>query len=200
MTIAYVSRPMFHESSCGDQGADWLTGEEQILALADGLGHGPEAESAAKAALEYLDGHLDLGFEALFAGCDAAIRKTRGVALEVVRIGLDGLLRHAGIGNTQARIWSPRRAAERRVVRLSGDPGIVGGGYRRLRPNQLQLEAGDLVILYSDGIQDKFDPAQYDYPLQISPAQLAGQLLNDWAKYHDDAAIMIYRQPEAGQP
>lgn len=186
---AIARRSLMNAAANGDQCRIWQCGPDQLLAMADGLGHGPEAEIAALAALDFVESHLEQPLSSLFEGCDRALRGTRGTALELLRISPGGA-EYAGIGNTGARIW---QAAHQRSLRLSGDYGIVGAGFRRLNPRPLSLAAGDLVVLHTDGISEKFDLKAYPALTSIALPTLAQQLLQDWGKSHDDAAVLIYR-------
>jgi len=55
--------------------------------------------------MDYVAEHLEDPLPALFAGCDRAIRHTRGVAMGVAVIDKEaGTLTYAGVGNTRALI------------------------------------------------------------------------------------------------
>lgn len=189
LRIEAVQRALMQAPACGDQSDSWQHATGWTLCLVDGLGHGELAQIAALAALDYVKAHLEEPLEALFKGCDLALRGTRGVAMSVVRIDADGSLESAGIGNTQVRIW--RRNPADKSIRLSGNYGIVGGGYRSLKPERLQLESDDLLILHSDGISDRFDLQEIEHGLLEDPGLLAAHLLSNWGRALDDAAVMV---------
>jgi len=162
--------------------------------MADGLGHGPFAEKAARAAVEYVAGHLAEPLPALFAGCDQAIRRTRGVALGVAVVDEEaGRLTHAGVGNTRAMIVRGGRV----VFHLSSNYGIVGAGYRKLTPETVPLSPGDLVILYTDGIKGRVDVSAYHDAQRGDVGQLAERILQDWGRETDDAAVLVFRSEES---
>lgn len=193
LQIEAVRRALMLDSACGDQYAYWHDGDCWMLCLVDGLGHGLPAEQAALAAIDYVGAHRGQDLSAIFAGCDKALRGTRGVAMSLMQLRAGSLV-YAAIGNTQARIC---RTATGKCERLLGNYGIVGGGYRRLQPQRATLVAQDLLILHSDGISDKFDIPAYDASLRGDPARLAARLLTDWGKALDDAAVMVARyEPE----
>lgn len=189
MQHAIAARALFNASASGDQCRVWHDTAGSWLCMVDGLGHGPEAEAAALAALDYVEAHRAQPLSLLFSGCDRALRGTRGVAMELIHIGPAGALTYAGIGNTAARHW---QGGPGRSERLSGNYGIVGGGYRSLTPRKSQIAAGDLLILHTDGISEKFDLSAYR-DCFAEPARLAQRLLLDWGKAHDDAAVLVYR-------
>src|SRR5258705_7337173 len=56
-----------------------------LLAVVDGLGHGPEAAVVARAAIATLIRHADAPLESLMRRCHGAALQTRGVAMGLVR-------------------------------------------------------------------------------------------------------------------
>jgi len=105
MQVAVAKSSFLNDPHCGDQAGHWQTGPKTTLCVADGIGHGEDAERAARAAMDYVAEHLEDPLPALFAGCDRAIRHTRGVAMGVAVIDKEaGTLTYAGVGNTRALI------------------------------------------------------------------------------------------------
>ena len=141
--------------------------------------------------MDYVGGHLDASLEQLFAGCDQALRHTRGVAMGVVVADLDArTATHAGIGNTRAVLVSRSTSTE---VRLTSNPGIVGGGYKRLSPQSLTVEAGDLLLLYTDGVPEFIDLDHLGDALRSDVQALADRILQEWALETDDAGVLVLR-------
>lgn len=191
MQVAIAKQALRGDPHCGDQCAAWEHGNKITLCVADGLGHGEYAEEASRAAVAYVGQHLCESLEKIFAGCDSAVRHTRGVAMGIAVIDTEAqTVTFGGVNNIRMMIvgQKTRRARCRH--------GIVGGGYKRFMPEALPLAPGDLVILYSDGLKEfprLPDTAAADCPdLQ----RLADQLLQDWDCGTDDAAILIYRREE----
>ena len=181
-------RPKSGEHLCGDQVGWWSVAGRVRLALADGLGHGPEAyEAAIRAMLQIRE--LDrLGLDDLFARCDEGLARTRGVALAVVDvIPEEGAILHAAVGNVRTLI-----VQEGKVKRLAGARGIVGAGFGQLRLERLAINPGDWIALFSDGIRENASLAESLTGDRASD-QLAEQLLSDWASDRDDASLLIYR-------
>lgn len=190
MRIAKASRALMQANACGDQSEFWDLNPGWLLCMVDGIGHGELAEAAALAAIDYVAAHQLTPFDSLFADCDRVLRPTRGVAMSLIRIDDTGAFEYAGIGNTQGRLY---RADGSKPLRLLGDYGIVGGGYRKLRPQSDSLLPGDLLILFTDGIDDKFDLLGYGPDLLAELPKLAVLMLQDWGRSHDDAALLLYR-------
>ncbi|MBL7062629.1 MAG: SpoIIE family protein phosphatase [Anaerolineae bacterium] len=196
MRVAIAKRAFPGDPHCGDECAWWQSGREVTLCIVDGLGHGEHAERTARAAVEYVAGHLAQPLVDIFAGCDQALRRTRGAAMGIAVIDIGegedeeaGTLTYAGIGNTRAMIV--REACP--VVGLSSNYGIVGGGYRKLTPETVGLKPGDLVILTSDGIKEQCDILAYGDALRGDVQRLAEKILQDWGRETDDAAVLVFR-------
>lgn len=189
LNVAWAARPCRDESACGDRCGWWSTSERIVLALADGLGHGPAAAAAADLAMNAIGIGLGDGCEEIFAACDFALRNTRGAALAVAIVDRK---RHrlvlAAVGNIRALLLTAGKD-----LRLGGARGIVGAGYAPLLPETLPLAGGDVLVLYSDGL-DEF-AAVRDTVANAGPSarQQAEHMLQRWARADDDAAVLVYR-------
>jgi len=193
MQVAIVKRSFFGDPHCGDECAYWQSDGKAILCIADGLGHGEEAEQAAQAAVDYVARHLAQPLADIFAGCDRALHRTRGVTMGIAVIDKEAeTLTYAGVGNPRAMIV---RGAPP-VVCLSNNYGIVGGGYRKLTPETVELHPGDLVILTSDGIKERCDVLAYGEMLHGNVHRLAERILHDWGRETDDVAVLVFRNEE----
>lgn len=164
--------------------------------MVDGTGHGIEAAKAAYAAVDYVGSHVYDSLETIFAGCDKALRPTRGAAMGIAVIdeGLEALL-YAGINNVRSMIVSRPNSErmEKEKIELPSNFGIVGGGYRHLRIEKRQLHPGDMVILSTDGIKSGFNLNGYDTAPEADLEQLANSIVQDWGRQTDDCAVIIYR-------
>ena len=188
MSIAMAKRSYFNDPHCGDETSYWQAGSSVMLCVVDGLGHGEHAETAAKAAIAYVGDHLSESLPDIFAGCDAALRSTRGAVMGITVIDrAASTLTYAGIGNTQIRIIGEAAG------RVGSDSGIIGGGYRRLSPRTVPIAPGELVIMFTDGVANRLDVSTYDGSVQSDLQQLADRIIEDWARKTDDAAVLIFR-------
>jgi len=195
MQVAIAKRALTCEVCCGDECGCWQVDGRTILCVVDGLGHGVLAEGAAEAAVDYVGRHLSQSLPELFAGCDLALRSTRGAAMGIAVVNeQEGTLTYAGIGNTRAAVFRASSAgcSAGTAARLASDWGIVGGGYRSISPEVMALAAGDLVVLCTDGIGGQFDVSGYDDDLRTDVRLLADRVLQDWGRRTDDAAVLAY--------
>lgn len=181
--IAFAVRPMPGEQACGDLAAVWDDGDAVLVAVIDGLGHGPLAAAASEAAAAYVSAHRSEGLVALISGCDRAIRATRGVVMTLLRLTRStGAACHAAIGNVEARLVSDVD------VPLLTTPGVVGARLRRLTERNFVLSRGSTLILYTDGVSSRF---RADELHGRSAEAIVRELLRHHAKDHDDAGCAV---------
>jgi negative regulator of sigma-B (phosphoserine phosphatase) len=184
LRIANVQRPARGETVCGDA-FTVVTGQVTIVALADGLGHGPLAAEASEAFCAYVERHEGQGLEQLLRGGTVALNGTRGAAAAVLRIDqVAGRVSFAGVGNIELQ------AVSREPIRPVCTPGIVGRPLRKVIAFHYNLHAGDLLALYSDGISSRFDLAAFR---RLRTQGIAQAVLAQHGKSHDDATILVLR-------
>jgi hypothetical protein len=169
----------------------WSTAGRIVMAVADGLGQGEAAAHAAELALASIGAAIERPFGELFAACEARLRDTGGVALAVAVVELDGrCLSMATVGNVRALLWSANAA-----YRLDQTQGVIGGGFACLSVATRTLLPGDVLALFSAGIDES--PALRESLERSSPASSNQvlQLLDRCARRDRDAALLIYRHP-----
>lgn len=164
-----------------------------LLAIIDGLGHGPEAARAAQAAVQVLAARPDLPLPDLLAALDARLGSLRGAAVGLVRVA-PGALVHAGIGNT--RVMRLRGGV---LWRLPSQNGIVGGGLQEpVQLNHLDLQAGDWLLLFTDGLDERLTLPVLLPEWTRAPATLCSHLLRQWGSSRDDAAVLVLQMLAGG--
>jgi serine/threonine protein phosphatase PrpC len=175
---------------CGDAVAcfEWPARAGEVgclLAVIDGLGHGAEAAEAAQEGLRVLGEAPDAPLVELFARLDDRLLATRGAAIGLVRLQA-GRLVHAGIGNTRTlRLRGPA------CTRLPSQNGIVGGGTRLRAPlNALDLEPGDWLLLFTDGLAETLSLSVSLPEWERDPTLLCEHLMRRWRSPRDDAAVL----------
>lgn len=195
--LAWEVHPFPGETVCGDAARAFLTHEDKaiLLAVADGLGHGPMAAQAAGLALETIDTVRDCALPAIFNACDEALRNTRGVALGLIRVWpTQQRFEQVCVGNIRA-VWAHHSVCNTHVHerRLGASRGIVGGGFAALRPESFTLHPMDCLFLYTDGFPETapltafFEQADGPLSLQVHEA------LTRYASGTDDAGLLVYR-------
>jgi hypothetical protein len=179
-------RPMPGETIAGDGCLVETCARGVVVALADGLGHGPEAARAANAFLDCVRACRDEALGTLFTRAHEALRKTRGAVAVVARFDeTNERVEIAGVGNVTPIVAS--RVEEPRLVVMP--VGFVGGTFRSVRPQSLEFHAGDVLLLHTDGVLARFelDPSLRS----LSPAALARALVTMHGSPSDDAACLV---------
>ncbi len=65
-----------------------------------------------------------------------------------------------------------------------------------VKTETVPLTPGDLVIMYTDGIEELIDLSDYDETLCAEVGRLAERILEDWRRETDDAAVLLFRNEE----
>ncbi len=190
LRYAGASRPAPGETANGDR---WLVQERSgslRVAIIDGLGHGPQAEAAALAAIAALIAAPDGDPTDALRRCDGALRGTRGAAASVLVIDPGRrTVQFAGVGNVEGRLLDggPER-------HFSPDRGVLGRGIRVPHQFEFPLGLAWSVILHSDGIRDRSLPG---IGPEVSPEELANQILSDAGRGTDDATVVVVTASDA---
>lgn len=157
------------------------------LAVVDGLGHGPDAAAASRAALGALAKAGDAGPAATLAAMDAALQHLRGAAASIIDLDAPGgQVVAAGAGNVTMAIVAPDRT---RV--LTNTHATLGDGLRPISDAVEPWPDGALVIVHSDGVSSRWDAAAYPGLLRRHPALIAGLLWRDHGGRRDDATVAV---------
>jgi len=160
-----------------------------LVALVDGLGHGPEAAVAARAAATLLTAHAGETPISLIQRCHEGLRKTRGVVMSVASVNArDSSLTWLGVGNVEGVLL--RRDAEPASEAIALRGGVVGYQLPPLRAEVLPIGRGDTLILVTDGIRHDFKMA---VTVSQSPQAIADSILARCGKASDDACVVVAR-------
>lgn len=185
-----ATRALPGERESGDSHFVAETKTGWLLAVADGLGHGPEAAVAGRAFVEVLKQHVEERPVELIRLSHEALKNTRGSAASIVAIDrARSLLSWAGVGNVEGVIRHADSAAmPTEYITMYG--GIVGYRIPGLQPAFLRLLDGDILVLATDGIDSDFVRA---IGAPHPPNRLAGYILERYAKPTDDALVLVAR-------
>lgn len=185
----------------GESGDNWLvtTADARLAALVvDGLGHGPQAATAARAAVDALATGPATDPELSLARAHEAMRATRGGVLGVAVIDpAAGNLVYAGTGNITG--WVLARG--RRHGLLSRE-GTVGTHEHRPRPyvTRVPWSPGTTLILASDGLRTLRGLDSFPGLWRLDPALAAAVLYRDFGRDSDDACVLVVRDTRQDAP
>lgn len=181
-----VSKP--GESVSGDGFVVKRTDRYVKMMLADGLGHGPEANRAVCEAAAAFRVFPDYSPSETLRFMHTAIKKTRGAVINIV--GYEYGTKEwtsAGIGNISLRVNGP--VAVKNHLSYNG---IVGHNIPTTINNQCY--SGDQfnqVMLCSDGMKSRIDPARYPQMYKYDIGILAAAIYKDYARKSDDMSVVI---------
>jgi len=160
-----------------------------LVAVADGLGHGPEAATAARAAIAVLDAHPEEPVDRLLRRCHQELRSTRGAVMSVASFsGSEATMTWAGVGSVDGLLL--RSGVRVSIQRLFLRGGVIGHQLPLLDVATVAVSQGDLLIFTTDGIRGEFaEGFQWGY----LPPPTAERILADHAKTTDDALVVVAR-------
>lgn len=187
--LGAVCLPKSGESVAGDS---WLLqgeGDYRTILVVDGLGHGPNAARAARAATEAFAAKPSAAPAALMEICHSALTTTRGAAGAAARIVLaKNQGSFAGIGNIACRVET---TGERR--QLVSHSGTLGHVMRRVQEFEFAFPAGALLILHSDGLTTHWTSADYPGLMSKHAGLIAGVLYRDHERGSDDVTVVVLK-------
>ena len=176
------------ETDCGDTGVIKEFDGQYFLALVDVLGHGSEAHTVALSAQKYLEQNYRQELIDVMDGLHACLKGTRGAVVALCRLNIGtGKLIYVGIGNITVRVLGPRN------FRFVSRDGIVGYMVSNLKQQTLKLSAGDVLVMYSDGIKEHFQLSESPGILTGTATSIALGLLNQFGKKNDDASCIALK-------
>jgi negative regulator of sigma-B (phosphoserine phosphatase) len=163
-----------------------------LLAVVDGLGHGPEAAVVARATIAALKRHADAPLESLMRRCHGAVLQTRGAAVGLVRFETDATqITWLGVGNVCGMlIRAQGESMVGRTTHLIPGHGVVGAILPRLPSSAHGFRPGDILVLATDGVDPDFDETTVGLG---SAAALANRLIERHTMRRDDALAVVVR-------
>lgn len=185
---AKAERPHYYEYVSGDTAVIREQQDLVLAAIVDVLGHGREAHELAVVIEAFLKGHWNDSVVELMDDLHDHIAGSRGAGAGLCLVDLrSGLLRYAGIGNTVIRKFGSQE------LRLPSRSGIIGVNRRTPKEERMTMVPGDVVLLYTDGVKDRFELRDYPQLLHHSAETIARTVIQRFGKDHDDATCIALR-------
>lgn len=187
LRLGVTQRSLHDDPACGDAWQVAFAGEGISALVVDGLGHGEEAEKAARAGCQAFAQAPFARPEQVLDELHQAMNGTRGGAAAVAQFDYDSAqLRFAGIGNIGATLVAPGKSRG-----LASHPGIVGAQFRRAQTFTFDDASQQVLILYSDGLQSRWNMADYPGLIHLHPAIIASVLYRDFCRGRDDITVLV---------
>ena len=159
-----------------------------FVAIVDVLGHGTEANELTHVIDAYLARYGTSDVSGVMKRLHQHLKGTRGAVVGLCAIdAATGRVEYAGIGNTTMRRFG------RVETRLVSQEGVLGQNMRTPWAQTLQLEPGDVIVLYTDGVSDRFTSDDYPGVLRHAAEEVASNIVKRFGKDHDDAACIAVR-------
>ena len=158
------------------------------ILIADGLGHGPEANRAVNEAVEAFKLCPSNSPVEILRFIHTSIRKTRGIVGTVIVCDIKTKMwTVAGIGNISCKFMNGMLS--KNVMSYNG---IVGHNIPGTL-NDLQLPVADFpqFIACSDGLKSRWDSLKYPGIHKCDPMVLAAALYKDFGRRTDDMSVVI---------
>jgi len=188
LEAAYYIRPMPGHYVGGDAAVVREVEDGLLVSIIDVLGHGAEAHELAVQIQSFFEATTVTDPSMLADALHARFRGARGAAVGICHIRRDdAVATYVGHGNTAARrLW-------RQPARMVSRDGTIGAQIRSCPAQTLKLEAGDVLLMYTDGVKDRFELADYRHVISDTTRSIARNVVEMFGKNHDDAACIAVR-------
>jgi len=186
-----ASSPADGEDVSGDAYVVRSAADGYVLAVADGLGHGPEATLAANAAIAAATHPGEDSPSVLLRRSHEACSYTRGVVMTVVHVDTRrNEVCWAGVGNVEAVLVRNRLSGQSRRETAMLPGGVVGVALPPLKEQTYEIEPGDVLALATDGIRGEFVS---ELMTLAAPSSMTARIIDRHRLKADDALVLIAR-------
>jgi anti-sigma regulatory factor (Ser/Thr protein kinase) len=177
------------ETISGDAWDLRIADGKATVIVADGLGHGPGAADAAAEAIRAFQSSA--GSPAvILERAHPLMRSTRGAAVAVAELDTRAdVVVFAGAGNISGRMISG--IADRSLMSQHGTLGVQ---IRKLQDVTYSWPEHSLVVMHSDGLTTRWNLDDVGGLLQCDPAVVAGWLVRDHTRGHDDVTVVVLKR------
>jgi anti-sigma regulatory factor (Ser/Thr protein kinase) len=185
-----VSKP--GQEACGDSWGVEQNESECVLLVADGLGHGFEAQAASLEAVRMLHLNPNLPPAELLHRVHQALRSSRGAAVSVARIDRGKrTVTFAGVGNVSAQVYSGAQASQH----LVSVNGTAGHQVQRIREFSYPWPDDGMLVMHSDGLSTNAGLEKHSGLALHDPSLIAAVLYRDFTRRNDDATVVVAKVP-----
>jgi anti-sigma regulatory factor (Ser/Thr protein kinase) len=191
---AIMGRPFPGEVISGDDASFFESQSNFIAAVADGIGHGPDARTASNRAMEGLGSKVDWKLEDIVVSLNQELSGTHGCAITIIRY--DKAFRTAecvSLGDVQAHLYHLKDAHF-----FTPTPLVLAAGQfqkQRVRVEKVAVQPGSLLVMFTDGLKSRTTLKGQLEVLRQPPIAIAEHLLENYSRPDDDALVLVVRFP-----
>jgi anti-sigma regulatory factor (Ser/Thr protein kinase) len=163
--------------------------QKALVAVIDGLGHGPYAHLAAETARQYVETHFDAPLPSIFTGVSRACVATRGVVMAAALFdSARETVTFASLGNIEAHIFNHSTRAKLPISR-----GILGHSNRLPAITDFPWDPHSVLVMHSDGLSGHWQWEEFMFANEL-PSRIAQRLLSTLARKEDDATVIVVKR------
>ncbi len=186
--IASFARPYLGQRVSGDTVVIEHRDDILFLAIVDALGHGPQANAVANKAEQFLCNNWSSDVLDTMQRLHSDLKETIGAGAGLcVMDRITRKARYIGVGNTVLRTFGSQ------ATRLISSDGIIGSRFRTPAVQTVSLNESGIILMYTDGVSDRFDVEQYPQIHHHSASAIARKIVDSFGKPYDDATCMAIR-------
>jgi anti-sigma regulatory factor (Ser/Thr protein kinase) len=176
------------ETVSGDGFYSERTDRHIKILVADGLGHGKEANNAVNEAVSAFKRCKELSPVEIIRYLHAEIKRTRGMVGVVMIYDIKRKLWNmAGVGNISTKFCSPFT-----VKNYMSYNGIIGHNIPgSMSDHHFEQAEFHEIILCSDGIKTRWDHTKYPGIMKMDQSFLAAAIYKDFGRRTDDMSVII---------
>jgi anti-sigma regulatory factor (Ser/Thr protein kinase) len=185
--LGAISIAVAGEIECGDTWRVAECGTRVSILVADGLGHGPLAATAAQGAATAFIAQPFEDPSMTMQTLHRTLSGTRGAAAACALLDMAGSsIKYSGVGNIVGSVVTAERA--RGMVSHNGTLGL-----QLLRNQQFEYEwpGGSHIVMHSDGLSARWALQAYPGLRMRHPGVIAAMLYRDFVRRRDDATIIV---------
>ena len=182
-----ISLAVVGEVECGDAWRIAARSGSTAILVADGIGHGPLAATAASAAAVAFSARpFEAPAEAM-QRLHHALSGGRGAAAACALVNSAGAkLSYCGVGNISGAVISAEKSRG-----MVSHNGILGVQVLRKQQFEYPIAAQERVVMHSDGMSARWSMTAYPGLYMRHAAVIAGVLYRDHARPRDDVTVVV---------
>jgi len=188
--IGVIHRPKKGELISGDDYLIHGLPGKLFLAVIDGLGHGPKAHEAATTIKSVFEEQIAKGNLNLMLMFDLAHKRAAATRGAVVAAAVTDAARKRisflGIGNISIKLVGKNGNDSP----ISTD-GIVGYSMERKKFSELPYEEGQVLIMHSDGVSERYGSSFVKERMGLSMQALAQKIVEGYGRVERDDVTLL---------